>query len=117
MKLQFRLRTLMIAVTLLAVPLGYVGWQAKIVRERKAWLKAHPQLDSLSFKAMLFERSLVPDDQDKPPAIQGDTSESPSVIRLWLGDATVEQLWVKEGAEAKTAAGIFPESTIEFDAN
>jgi hypothetical protein len=28
---QFRLRTLMIGVTLLAVPLGYVGWQAKIV--------------------------------------------------------------------------------------
>jgi hypothetical protein len=24
---QFRLRTLMIVVTLLAVPLGYVGWQ------------------------------------------------------------------------------------------
>ncbi len=36
MKLQFRLRTLMTVVTLLAVPLGYVGWQAKIVRERKA---------------------------------------------------------------------------------
>ena len=35
---QFGLRTLMIAVTLLAVPLGYVGWQAKIVRERKAAL-------------------------------------------------------------------------------
>lgn len=37
MKLQFRLRTLMITVTLLALPLGYVGWQAKIVRERKAF--------------------------------------------------------------------------------
>ena len=34
---QFSLRTLMIVVTLLAVPLGYVGWQAKIVRER-TWL-------------------------------------------------------------------------------
>jgi autotransporter translocation and assembly factor TamB len=31
---QFSLWTLMIVVTLLAVPLGYVGWQAKIVRER-----------------------------------------------------------------------------------
>ncbi len=41
MKLQFRLRTLMIVVTLLAVPLGYVGWQAKIVRERTAW-RANP---------------------------------------------------------------------------
>src|SRR5438477_6176 len=35
MKLQFRLRTLMIVVTLLAVPLGYVGRQAKIVRKRR----------------------------------------------------------------------------------
>jgi hypothetical protein len=34
LRFQFRLRTLLIAVTLLAVPLGYVGWQAKIVRER-----------------------------------------------------------------------------------
>jgi hypothetical protein len=34
---QFRLRTLMIGVTLLAGACGYVGWQAKIVRERTAW--------------------------------------------------------------------------------
>jgi hypothetical protein len=32
---QFSLRTLLIVVTLLAVPLGWVAWQAKIVRERK----------------------------------------------------------------------------------
>jgi hypothetical protein len=32
---QFSLRTLMIGVTLLAVPMGYVGWQARIVRERR----------------------------------------------------------------------------------
>ncbi len=45
MKLQFRLRTLMIVVTLLAVPLGYVGWQAKILRERKVWVDSHPHID------------------------------------------------------------------------
>jgi hypothetical protein len=33
---QFSLRTLLIVVTLLAVPLSYVGWQAKIVRERRS---------------------------------------------------------------------------------
>jgi hypothetical protein len=33
---QFSLRTLMIGVTLLAVVCGYVGWQAKIVRQRRA---------------------------------------------------------------------------------
>src|ERR1700747_2520005 len=35
-RFQFRLRTLLIVVTLLAVPCAYVGWQAKIVREREA---------------------------------------------------------------------------------
>jgi hypothetical protein len=36
MKFQFRLRSLMIVVTLLAMPLGCVGRQSKIVRERLA---------------------------------------------------------------------------------
>jgi hypothetical protein len=38
LRFQFRLRTLMIGVTLLAIVCGYVGWQAKIVRERRAEL-------------------------------------------------------------------------------
>jgi hypothetical protein len=33
-RFQFRLRMLMIVVTLLAVACGYVGWQAKVVRQR-----------------------------------------------------------------------------------
>jgi hypothetical protein len=33
-RFQFRLRTLMIAVTLLAVACAYVGWQLEIVRQR-----------------------------------------------------------------------------------
>ena len=39
---QYSLRTLLIVVTLLAIPSGYVGWQANIVRERQAmlaWIK------------------------------------------------------------------------------
>jgi hypothetical protein len=35
-RFQFRLRTLMIVVTLLAVPFAYVGWQARIARDRSA---------------------------------------------------------------------------------
>ena len=35
---QFSLRTLLIAVTVLAVVCGYAAWQAKIVHERKALL-------------------------------------------------------------------------------
>jgi hypothetical protein len=37
-RFQFRLRTLMIIVTLVAMASGHVGWQARIVRERKATL-------------------------------------------------------------------------------
>lgn len=33
---QSSLRTLMVMVTLLAVPLGYMGWQVKIVHRREA---------------------------------------------------------------------------------
>ena len=35
---QFSLSSLMVGVTLLAVPCAYIGWQAKIVRERRAEL-------------------------------------------------------------------------------
>ena len=35
-RFQFRLRTLMVGVTLLAVACAYVGWQARIVSERNA---------------------------------------------------------------------------------
>ena len=31
----------MIVVTLLAVPLGYIGWQARIARERESLLELH----------------------------------------------------------------------------
>ena len=39
---QFTLRTMLLAVAVLALPCAYVGWQAKIVAERKAWLEARP---------------------------------------------------------------------------
>ncbi len=44
-RFQFRLRTLMIGVTLLAVPCGYIGWQARIVWERKAMLNRISEFD------------------------------------------------------------------------
>jgi hypothetical protein len=65
---QFRLRTLLIVVTLLAVPCAYVGWQAAIVRERKSLLESGA--NGPTFNAML--------DEDSDAAIP--------VIRLWLGD-------------------------------
>ena len=40
-RFQFRLRTLMIVVTLLAVACGYVGSQAKVARERHQAMATH----------------------------------------------------------------------------
>src|SRR5206468_2054534 len=39
---RFSLRTLLIVVTLLAIPCGYVGWQAKIVRQRQSMISRRP---------------------------------------------------------------------------
>src|SRR5437868_3353725 len=33
---RYSLRTLLLFVAILAIPLGWLGWQAKIVRERRA---------------------------------------------------------------------------------
>jgi hypothetical protein len=88
--LQFSLRTLMIAVALLAVPLGYVGWQAKIVRERNAYLRNH------GWK-------------------EGDWSRL-SALRRWLGDFPAEIVWIPTTAnvsERKLVVSLFPEARVE----
>ena len=96
MKLQFRLRTLMIVVTLLAVPLGYVGWQAKIVRERKAE------------RARAVDMRLV--------GINGSDEEVIPWIRHILGDECV--VWIREpigtdAVEVDRLQALFPEAKIE----
>ena len=44
-RFQFRLRTLFVGVTLLAVPMAYVAHEAKIVRERKSLLDRAPEFE------------------------------------------------------------------------
>jgi hypothetical protein len=95
---QPRLRTLMIVVTLLAVPCAYVGWQAKIVRERRAMrdsiLDAGGYITDLWFIPRL------------PP---------PSWLRRILGDETVEILVVPDETDEQTIAEIrrlFPDTKI-----
>jgi hypothetical protein len=89
-RFQFRLRTLLIVVTLFALPLGYVGWQAKIVRERTAWLRTHQWQE-------------------------GDYSRLP-FVRRWLGDFPVEILWIStppNDSERQMAISLFPEAIVE----
>jgi hypothetical protein len=92
-RFQFRLRTLMIGVTLLAVPCAYVGWQAKIVRERDAM-----RLDLKDHGFVTFDDpKLVP------------------IVRRWLGDEGYSTILVPRGTSADYIAkikAIFPESTV-----
>ena len=101
-RFQFRLRTLMIGVTLLALPCAYVGWQAKIVRERKAYLRANAHSWPVgTFATVQFA--------------QGDKSRAPTAIRAWLGDWAQFEVWVDvrlSKAEKQSVAALFPEANI-----
>src|SRR5580693_1171162 len=90
-RFQFRLRTLMIGVTLLAVPLGYVGWQAKIVREREAFLENHFCLSA----------------EHSPSG----PVQAPWMLRL-LGAKPIYYVTVWGRAEAERAASLFPEAIV-----
>ena len=90
-RFQFRLRTLLIGVTLLAVPLAYVGWQAKIVRERHAILKAPPM------------ESFYPSVKTTP------------LVRRWLGDLDLSEIVMGVNATEEEMArfrAAFPEAVV-----
>jgi hypothetical protein len=77
-RFQFRLRTLMIGVTLFAlIPCGYIGWQTKIVRARTAW--------AVEYKRCHW-----------PVVAWGETNSTSfgaepklPILRQWLGDRPV----------------------------
>jgi hypothetical protein len=76
----------------LAVPLGYIGCQAKIVRERKAFLE---------------NRFYLPGDSSPFEPIR-----APWMLRL-LGADPIYHITVWGHAEAEQAASLFPEAIIE----
>ena len=75
---QFSLRSLMIGVTLLAVPCAYVGWQAKIVRERRAMLGT---IDAVGGRYLAINAGELP---------AGMTG--PGWIRWFLADVAVVEI-------------------------
>jgi hypothetical protein len=86
-RFQFRLRTLMIGVTLLAVPCAYVGWQAKIVRERRALL------DEINAAG--------------GGEVPADIAHRPPWLRRILGDENVGFMVVPYTTDGETMARIF----------
>jgi hypothetical protein len=117
-RFQFRLRTLMIAVTLLALPMGYVGWQATIVRERKATAR-----EIVSLGGAIHSASLVFKNGPEVEFSMGDKFFKPpypsvSLIRRWLGDDYVVGIALPpstpHGTEERISA-VFPEAMVLFD--
>ena len=106
---QFRLRTLLIGVVVLAIPCGYVANQGRIVAARRNWLEQHPQ------PMFTVEITVIGDDGKvvSPP--------EPTVppVRRWLGDEPTKFLSVRNSAEESAATQLFPESRIfcDFDAD
>jgi hypothetical protein len=99
-RFQFRLRTLMIVVTLLAGVCGYVAHEAKIVRDRNAWLRTHSQKSASGF--------------GYGPSTKGDRAQRPGLIRQWLGDEEKRAIYAVDHTPSglATAAELFPEATI-----
>jgi len=100
---RFRLRTLLIGVALLAVPVGYVAHEWRVVRARKLWLASFRPAGIWSTFTPLenFYRGINPDAR-------------PSGIRLWLGDSSVDRFnfWEDDRSEIGAAATLFPEAAI-----
>jgi hypothetical protein len=97
---QFSLRTLLTFVVIVAIPCAYVGWEAKIVRERRTLL------DSIKAVGGLDVTDIIHNDAGPPP---------PSWLRRVLGDETVELLLVPITTDEETMAQLhrrFPETRV-----
>jgi hypothetical protein len=101
-RFQFRLRTLMVGVTVFCVVIsGYTGWQKKIVKERQEWLHAHSRQPDVHYDVISGLRI-------------GDDKQRPGLIRCWLGDEPQEYLKLKNPApeEIEAAHQLFPEANF-----
>jgi hypothetical protein len=103
---QFKLRTLLIGMTLLAIPCGYVGQQKAIVMHRAAerqWLEQHG--------ARFFVNGKID--------ILPDVPLHPSPLRMMLGDCDVSFIRLPDESLKERAERAFPESlasdgTVDF---
>jgi hypothetical protein len=122
---QYSLRSLMIFVALVAVVCGYVGWQAKIVRERRAMRAEINRLGGDCVASPITKpefMSVEPGDfrllanlPSFAPLIDGNDDEEPSKIRRWLGDLIVWGIWLPDGvshSDAVRFAKCFPEASV-----
>jgi hypothetical protein len=111
---QFSLRTLLVGVTLLAIPCAYVGWQIKIVRERKALARevseAGGNLFFVSEAIQPMHRTFVVNG-----AMRGPPYPTVSRLRVWLGDDVALGIVLPTSTPADTVKRVeqvFPEADV-----
>lgn len=97
---QYRLRTLFVVVTIVAVACWYVASQWSIVRQREVWLAAHP-FGPVSF--LSFEEGNA-----------GDKEQGPGIVRRWLGDEAESYVCVTDDNDRNEGRRLFPEANIYF---
>jgi len=125
-RVQFRLQTLMIFVTLLAAVVGYPAWEARTVREREACLAEIEALGGSfvsSSPASLFstgkwdlKRAVGNTSHFDPKRSIPHFDKAPSVVRRWLGDETVFDIWLPDTVPSSDANRIdkcFPEAAVQ----
>ena len=110
-RFQFRLRTLLLGVTLLAVVCGYVGWQAKIVKERHKAVATYQAIAGFAVEV------------DETRGAGGATTtrfpQAPWPLR-WFGEDGFSMIVVPQRTtadEIERLASLFPEATIQRDAD
>ena len=97
---QFRLRTLMIVVTLFCTFAGWIGNQVRTAHQRKAMFA------NCSQSIILYSF-----------ADEGDQFSLISPIKRWLGDVSVQYMVVSatvDPADLKAIRETFPEAEIEL---
>jgi hypothetical protein len=100
-RFQFRLRTLFVVVTVVAVACGYIGHEWRIVRER--------QYKEIRYNGDISGRYRV---QPIPGAVR---PASISWLRQFLGDRPVKAIFMQEGSSAderRRLQELFPEARL-----
>ena len=103
-RFQFSLRTLLIFVTLLAIPCGYVGYQKKIVANRQEMLKKIKEDRGDWVRSDLMIKTEL-----RWPGYQ------PPWIRRLFGDIAVGEIFVQPQTDLSTVDEIqetFPEALL-----
>ncbi len=102
-RFQFRLRTFLLAVTLVATASGLLlRHDTDIVARRAQWLQSHANMSLERFGR--YETVAI-----------GDHNLSPWILRLCLGDRPYKTIGVREdisGDDIKEGEALFPEATI-----